>query len=384
MAVFISVTTNAVGTLRTEGNVLERANIRRPLRGIQVKDDTYAVLRVVGPDGNDLPIFDSSSSTVQDGIGRSAYYSNFLIQTIEDQRMEKQNVVETFGEDFIFFFGERPRFLNVSGVLLNTKDFNWLNEWLENYDRYLRGTRMVEMNARLYLYFDDIVVEGYLIASSVNREAATRWMVPFQFQLFVCGYAVLSQVGSVFFQQNAQTQEPALPEGDAAKEAAIQKTVGGSGGSLSTFLTQASQWMGDASLSVQRTLETIKNTFYGRQIVVPTGYAAAMPKNTILGQAQLDPAPTNRPIHEMNDEYVMREDVKPQYDEEELKRVKQEMELNSPEQLEQRARALLAKYGIEVTRREATYTLLGRAAFATLQQIAPFGIRQVDGVIQPV
>jgi hypothetical protein len=295
MAVFIEVTTNALNQARDDENVQLNANVRRPLRGLQIKQDTYAVIRVIGPDGNDLPIFNSSSSNVEDGIGRSAYYANFIINGIEDQRMEKQTVVETFGEDFIFFFGERPRFLSVSGMLINSADFNWKNEWWENYDRYLRGTRLVEMNARMYLYFDDVVIEGYIIGASARQDAATPLAVPLQFQIFVCGYATLSQVGSVYFQQGLQQQEPALPTSDAGKEKAIQESVGGDGGSLSTFLAQASQWVGDASLSVQRTLETIKNTFYGRQIVVPTGYAATAPRNTLLNQAQFAAAPINRP-----------------------------------------------------------------------------------------
>lgn len=382
MAVFIEVTTNALNEGRDDANVQINANVRRPLRGLQVKQDTYAVIRVIGPDGNDFPIFNSSSPNVEDGIGKSAYYANFLLQGIEDQRMEKQNVVETFGEDFIFFFGERPRFINVTGMLINSADFNWKNEWWENYERYLRGTRLVEMNARMYLYFDDVVIEGYIVGASARQEASSPLAVPLQLQIFVCGYATLSQVGSVYFQQGLQQQSPALPVSDKGKEAAIKASVGGEGGSLSTFLAQASQWVGDATLSVQRTLETIKNTFYGRQIVVPTGYAAAAPRNTLLNQAQFAAAQINRPIHEMNDEYVMREATKPVYDEEELKRAKQVMESNTPEELESRARALLAKYGISVERREATYLLLGRGAFAAAQTISPFGIRQVDGDLQ--
>jgi hypothetical protein len=102
----------------------------------------------------------------------------------------------------------------------------------------------------------------------------------------------------------------------------------------------------------------------------------------LLNQAQFAAAPINRPIHEMTDEYVLRDATPAQYDEAELKRAKQVMESNSPEELEARARALLAKYGISVERREATYMLLGRGAFAAAQVISPFGIRQVDGDLQ--
>ena len=161
MAVYISTITDAFAELDRVRPTYE--NVRRPLRGISIKEDTYAVLRVKTATGTDIPLFDSSSPDHVDNIGRSAQYSNFIIQQIQEQRQEKQQIIETFGEDYIFFFGERPRFLNVSGVLVNTKDFNWKSEFWVNYENNLRGTKLVELstgakiNVPLFINTGDIV-----------------------------------------------------------------------------------------------------------------------------------------------------------------------------------------------------------------------------------
>ena len=114
-------------------------HVRRPVRGIQIKENTYATLQVRTADGRNLPLFDAAG-TVLDGNdaasfldrGFTTHNSNFLIQSIQESRAEKQQVVLTFGEPYIFFFGEQPRVLTISGVLLNTEDFNWRAEWWEN------------------------------------------------------------------------------------------------------------------------------------------------------------------------------------------------------------------------------------------------------------
>jgi hypothetical protein len=326
------------------------------LRGIQIEEDTYAVMRVLKLDGEEIPLFDSSSPDVDgNNIGRSSNYANFIIQSAQEQRMEKQQIVETFGESYIFFFGERPRFINFTGVLVNTKDFNWKSEFLENYDRYLRGTKLVEQNARLYMYFDDVVVEGYLVQSQVSTMADSPYMVQFQFQMFVCQYTTLSNVGSVLFQNesfNALTGEGLsnggiAPDTTTGQQQQVQNSTGqaSASGGLNSFLTAARQ-------------------FYS---------------GGITNHASFTPGPTNRPIHEMSDEYVERSHMDAPVDQAEIDRVTEQLRLRTPEEMEKRAREQLEKLGIDTTGRSATALLLGRGAFQAVSTIASFGIRQADG-----
>ena len=190
-------------------------DVRRPTRGIQLKNDTYATLQVIKGDGVEIPLVNAGSRLgAMDGSKMvSKTNSNFLIQQVVEERVEKQQVVETFGESFIFFFGERPRVIMVQGVLLNTFDFNWEAEWWHNYDNYLRGTKCVENDARVFLTYDDTLVSGYIISTSSSKNAPEKNQVGFNFQLFVTDYTQLSRVGD----PNADQDGIEVGSGFAAK-----------------------------------------------------------------------------------------------------------------------------------------------------------------------
>lgn len=173
-------------------------HVRRPVRGIQIKDDTYATLQVRTADGRNIPLIDSGGSKTDTDNPDIAYtdkYSNFLIQSMQESRTEKMQVVQTFGAPFVFFFGEHPRIIAGRGVLLNTEDFNWRAEFLENYDRYLRGTKCVENKARVTLSWDDIVVEGYFVKVDTAETSTDPNYVTMEFQMFLTNYQNISRIG---------------------------------------------------------------------------------------------------------------------------------------------------------------------------------------------
>lgn len=192
-------------------------HVRRPVRGIQAKEDSFATLRVVAGNGDAVSIIDAGSNRkhkVNPGdkdedffkVGNKRatdVYSNFFIQSVQEERAEKQQILETFGEPFIFLFGERARMVTFSGILLNTFDFNWEGEWWHNYDQYLRGTKCVENDARIFLSFEETLVTGYIIGSSANKNAQERNWVNFQFTMFITGYTNFSNLGSPIADQNA-------------------------------------------------------------------------------------------------------------------------------------------------------------------------------------
>ena len=138
MAVFIELTTapieqqfKQVGKSLQGGtgsNRAGRTTARRPTRGMEVKDDTYATLKVIKSDGKSVALVDSGSA----GGANTEGYTNFLLQSVSESRMEKHQIIETFGASYVFFFGESPRFLDVNAQLLNSHDFNWEAEWWAN------------------------------------------------------------------------------------------------------------------------------------------------------------------------------------------------------------------------------------------------------------
>lgn len=371
-------------------------NIRRPLRGIEVKEDTYAVIKVIDSLGNELPLINSSSSIEQDGVGRSTHYANFILVGVTEQRAEKQQIVETFGEDYIFFYGERPRILNFNAVVINTNDFNWKSEFWENYEKTFRGTRLLEKNARLYVYFDDVVVEGYMLQAQQVGQAENPYHLPLTFSMFVTNYAFLSNVGSVFIPPREAEELSALGaailedvpgEGSdvgtnlSNPDGLAQVSGSKSGGSLTGFLAQASAFQNNATFSIQSTLENIKNTFFGRRIAVSSGLGNQLAVSPIDNQAQFQRPSRGLPIHQMRDEFIESEGIQPEFDQDELTRVQKELSVRDPKEMEQEARRQLEKLGVTVGRPDNNYLLLGRAAFAGLQIVGSFGIRQADGVL---
>lgn len=174
------------------------AGVRRPFRGVEEKKDTYALMRVIRTDGTEIPLVDSSGVPAflrGDESYKQRPYANFFIVQLTEARAEKSQIVDTFGEDWVYFFGEKPRSIAFNGYLLNTVDFDWKAEWWENYEKYLRGTALVENDARLYLFYDDVVMEGYLMNAQTVDAQDNRNAVVFSSMMLLTGYQRIRMVG---------------------------------------------------------------------------------------------------------------------------------------------------------------------------------------------
>lgn len=218
MAVFIELTTDAfrdtfATTAAGKRNSNQQQNpygragavsVRRPLRGLEIKEDTYAIIRVIQADGTEVQLVDGGAAT-----GQTTGWSNFLLQSVQEARMEKHQIVETFGDSYIYFFGEAPRFLDVSCLLINSNDFNWEAEWWYNYDNFLRGTKSVELGARTYMFYDDNVVEGYMLQAQAVKVAEEPLTVRLSYRLFITNYQNVSFVGSTSFPTRSMVNLPA-------------------------------------------------------------------------------------------------------------------------------------------------------------------------------
>ena len=413
MAVFISVTTSpfedVFNARSAETGV--RQNVRRPLRGIEVKNDTYATIKVFDALNRPIPFVDSSAppatgTTSEDGtvseagsgtIGQSLEYSNFILQSVQEQRMEKSQIVETFGEDYIFFFGERPRIYTFSAILINSRNFNWKSEWWKNYEDLLRGTKLLERNARMYIYYDDVVIEGYMLQAQAVQATDDPYKLPLTFQVFCTNYSIIGDIGSIFTPlANAAlrstatgtvTPTSAAPDDQEVVAAQAQKT-GADSGSLTGFLAQAAASYGSASFQVERALEQVRNTLYGRSLTFPNkGIGNQIYVAPITNEASFPTAQGSDgdrvPIFKQRDEYTayLTEEAEPHFDENELTRVRDLIRLRKPDELDRQATAELRKLGVNVGRPSAEVLLLGRAAFAGIQTFGSFGIRQADGVL---
>jgi hypothetical protein len=156
-------------------------------------------------DGVEIPLLDAGSET-----GETTNYSNFILQQVQEQRMERHQIIETFGDTYVFLFGAAPHMLMCSAVLINSHDFNWKDEFMENYQRYMRGTKALEYGARTYLFYDQNVVEGYMLNASVSIDAQNPLMAQLEFQFFVTNAQSIAMLGDPWFPTRDSVQ---MPEG---------------------------------------------------------------------------------------------------------------------------------------------------------------------------
>ena len=154
--------------------------IRRPTYGIEIKDDTFCYLRIVKEDGEEIPLPRPE--------GYTGPYANFIISDWARHDTEKMQIVETFGEDYLYFFGRSPTAYSFGGYLLNTNDFPWVSNWYYNYGRYLRGSRLAEMKARAYLYLEESVISGYFTSVEISISAANPHLVHFSTMMLVTDF----------------------------------------------------------------------------------------------------------------------------------------------------------------------------------------------------
>lgn len=181
--------------------------VRRPIQGIVLKERSPAYLSVIRKDGS--PIFLNNSLGGQkgsykalgglnqsdpDNILKDRHFTDFTLLEITEERAEKIQVAETFGEHFVFMYGESPRILAAAGVLMNTYDFNWRAEFWENYDQHMRGTKLVEQEAKIYLAWDDVMVGGYMLNAQAKEMASSPHAINFAFSLLVTDYVSLAAI----------------------------------------------------------------------------------------------------------------------------------------------------------------------------------------------
>lgn len=112
-------------------------------------------------------------------------YTKFFIEGVQEAHVERSQIVETFGNFYVFMFGERPPVYSFSGKLVNSKNANWVSDLMFMYETYLRGTRCVEQNARLILTYGGRQIEGLMLNVNTATQAAVEGAVEFSFQVVV-------------------------------------------------------------------------------------------------------------------------------------------------------------------------------------------------------
>jgi hypothetical protein len=112
-------------------------------------------------------------------------YTKFILDSVQESHTERSQIVETFGDFYVFMFGQRPPVYNFSGTLINAKNASWVTDFMYMYELYLRGSRCVDNNAVAIITYGGRQIEGLILNTSNQTMAATEAGVPFQFSIVV-------------------------------------------------------------------------------------------------------------------------------------------------------------------------------------------------------
>lgn len=174
-------TASKLSRVTNEDNLRENSLARQ----INSKADQPATIRLIRRKGpEELPAKDSTEPRVP-WVNLIPPNTKFFLEQVQENREEKVQVIDTFGEWIAFFFGRKPEVYSYAGTLLNTANHDWKNEFQDNYDNFLRGSQAVKNRATIIMQYDDVVVEGYMMNSTITQTSSMDNAVPFQFNLLV-------------------------------------------------------------------------------------------------------------------------------------------------------------------------------------------------------
>ena len=257
--------------------------VRRPLRGIVLRENTYASITVASAGQTSDRLYSSSvvPGAEDGGVGRTSTTTDLIIQSISIQRSEKFQAVPTFGAGYGFFFGEQHFFLNVQAILLDTEDFPWKRDWWANYEGALRGTRLAENRERAVLVVNGTMVEGYIINASTSENAAEEGYCQLSFTVWVTNIIYEGTAGSGRLSYGGR-HTTNLSDSEIAEQLPVlpahTQGVGDPAAPAATGLAGALQRIRNTFQSVRSRLQELtdkaEDFLLGRDIVIPpAGYS---------------------------------------------------------------------------------------------------------------
>lgn len=123
----------------------------------------------------------------------SIYVDCFLLQGVQEVDEEKYSIFQSLnGDTLVQFFGRRPTTLNLSGILYDTKNQQWYNDFKYWYDNYLRGSAALKNDSRIVLVYTDQIIEGFILSMSMQKQATMNVSVTVNFTMLVVSHTQLA------------------------------------------------------------------------------------------------------------------------------------------------------------------------------------------------
>lgn len=136
-----------------------------------------------------LQLFESSlerSAVLASGGDILFATDHFLLQQVTESDEEKIGPTYTFGQGKLFCGGRNPKMYSYGGHLVdNSVAGSAKAQWMDVYERYLRGSKCVRNNAFAELYYRDQIRRGYLLHTNLTEAAQEPNRAQFAFSMHV-------------------------------------------------------------------------------------------------------------------------------------------------------------------------------------------------------
>lgn len=124
-------------------------------------------------------------------LNRTNGYLDFVISSAAMELSERYQIVETPSDDYVvYFFGQAPPVLQLSGALVNTYQDDQACNMVRAYTNILRGTQLARRQLAVSLRMDSYVFTGVLLNLQLQWKAENELFVPFGSQLLVKRMAI--------------------------------------------------------------------------------------------------------------------------------------------------------------------------------------------------
>lgn len=163
---------------------------------------------------NELPATIFILPNISEGSSDQAIpqsFTNFILTSVQEDRREKFQVFETFGDPALFFFDKKTPIYSFTGFLIDSEHLDetrpggvvdekgsWSNEFRQLWDKEIRGTKLIENNKIAAISFNKTIIYGYPVNLSIQTDSRQPFTAAFSFNMVVKKHK-LEGVSNTFF-----------------------------------------------------------------------------------------------------------------------------------------------------------------------------------------
>lgn len=165
-----------------------RQSVSGDANSLSDRDDTALIDNMSWLEGyTTVPSLDFKQYMTQSNPGRYyGVFNNFSLTGVSEAREELVRINMNFGGNWnAFFFGENPRVFTCQGILLDSPEYPYYQEFVSAYDMYLSGRKSIANGMEIVLTYDGRIISGYLLKLVNDLNSEQYNMKSFVFSILV-------------------------------------------------------------------------------------------------------------------------------------------------------------------------------------------------------